>query len=86
LHPKDTIVAPAEGSEQATAAASKAPNSDEDEEIEPFNAHLTDTYNRLDWSCLKNYQLPLVTYKYKKSWVYCRGYRVASRSCPSRIS
>jgi hypothetical protein len=30
--PEDTIVAPAKGSEQATAAASEAPNSDKDKE------------------------------------------------------
>jgi hypothetical protein len=48
LRPEDTIVAPAKGSEQATAAATEAPNSDKDKEIEPFNAYLIDNYNRLD--------------------------------------
>jgi hypothetical protein len=45
-----------------------------------------DTYDGLDWSRLKKYQLPLIIYKYKKSWVYRYGYRVALRSCLSRIS
>jgi hypothetical protein len=57
---EDTIVAPAEGSEQATAAASGAPPKDEeDEEIEAFDAHLMDNYDGMDWSRLKKYQLPL---------------------------
>jgi hypothetical protein len=34
---------------------------------------------------LEKYQLPLRTYKYKKSWVYRHGYRVAARSNPARI-
>ena len=48
--PEDTIVATAEGSEQATAAASEAPDSDKDEEIEYMgqllrNSTLRNLYN-----------------------------------------
>jgi hypothetical protein len=59
--PVDTIFAPAEGSEQATTAASKAPEDEEDEEIEAFDAHLMDNYNGLDWTRLKKYMKPLAT-------------------------
>jgi hypothetical protein len=65
--PEDTIVAPAEGSEQATAAASEAPEDKEDKETDAFNAYLIDNYNSLDWACLKKYMRPLATYKFKKS-------------------
>ena len=84
---EDSIVAPPEGSEHATAAASEAPedDGDEDEEAEAFDADLMDKYDGIDWSRLKKYQLPLKSYKYKKSWVYRHGYRVAARSDPSRI-
>jgi hypothetical protein len=50
---KDFIVASPEGSEHATAAASEAPEDDENEEIEAFDAHLTDKYDGIDWSRLK---------------------------------
>jgi hypothetical protein len=46
---EDSIVAPAEGSEHATAAASKAPNDDkEDKETEAFDAYLMDEYDSID--------------------------------------
>ena len=46
---EDSIVAPAEGSEHATAAASEPPNNnEEDEEIKAFNAYLIDNYNSID--------------------------------------
>jgi hypothetical protein len=49
LRPKDTIVAPAKGSEQVTTTASKAPPKDkEDKEIKAFNAYLIDNYNSID--------------------------------------
>lgn len=46
--PEDTIVAPAEGSEQATAAASEAPEDKEDKEIDVFDAYLIDNYDGLN--------------------------------------
>jgi hypothetical protein len=84
---EDSIVPPPEGSEHATAAAAEAPedDEDEDEEVEAFDADLMDKYDGIDWSRLKKYQLPLKSYKYKKSWVYRHGYRVAARSNPSCI-
>jgi hypothetical protein len=48
LQPKDTIVAPAKGSEQATAAASKAPKDKKDKETNTFNTYLIDNYNSLN--------------------------------------
>ena len=63
----DSITAPPKGSEHATAAASEAPNEESEEEIEAFNAHLMDNHDGIDWSRLKKFQLPLSTYKYKKS-------------------
>jgi hypothetical protein len=91
--PKDSIVAPPEGSEYATAAASEAEDDDdkddalddEDDELEPFDAHLMDTYKGIDWARLKKYHQPLTSYKYKKSWVYRHGYCIALRSNPAKI-
>ena len=82
----DSITAPPKDSEHATAAASEAPNEESEEEIEAFDAHLMDNHDGIDWNRLKKFQLPLSTYKYKKSWVYQHGYRVASRSDLARIS
>ena len=48
---KDTITTPPEGSERATAAASKAPDDDKDdkdEEFEEFDSHLKDKYKGID--------------------------------------
>ncbi|KAF2825058.1 hypothetical protein CC86DRAFT_468295 [Ophiobolus disseminans] len=47
---EDSIVAPPKGSEHATAAASEAPEDDEDKdkEVEAFDAHLMDKYNGID--------------------------------------
>jgi hypothetical protein len=49
---EDSVVAPPEGSEHATAAASEATKDNEDEEIEAFDAHLMDKYDGIDWSRL----------------------------------
>jgi hypothetical protein len=76
---------PAEGSKQATAAASEAPKDEESEEIDAFNAHLMDNYDGLDWASLKKYMRPLATYKFKKSWVYRHGYCVVRRSNPHLV-
>ena len=45
---EDSITAPLEGSEHATAAASEAPDEESEEEIEAFDAHLMDNHNSLD--------------------------------------
>jgi hypothetical protein len=82
---KEAIVAPAEGSEHATAAASRVAEDEEDEEFEAFDAHLMDNYDGIDWSRLRRYQLPLTTHKFRKSWVYRHGYRVALRRNPACI-
>ena len=46
---KEAIVAPpAEGSEHATAAASRVAEDEEDEEVEAFDAYLIDNYDGID--------------------------------------
>ncbi|KAF2820873.1 hypothetical protein CC86DRAFT_427793, partial [Ophiobolus disseminans] len=47
---KDSIVAPPEGSEHTTAAASKAPkdNKDKNEKVKAFDAYLIDKYDSID--------------------------------------
>jgi hypothetical protein len=56
LRAEEAIIAPAEGSEHATAAASRvAEDEEDDEEIEAFDAHLMDNYNGIDWSRLRRY-------------------------------
>jgi hypothetical protein len=45
---EDSIVAPPEGSEHATAAAAEAPKDNKDKEVEAFDAHLIDKYDGID--------------------------------------
>ena len=53
--------------------------------MDEFEAYLMDKYDRINWSRLRKFQMPLSTYKFKKSWVYRYSYRVALRKQPSRI-
>jgi hypothetical protein len=53
--PEDAIAALAEGSEHATAVASEAPEDDEDEDLDKFEAYLIDKYDRIDWSRLRKF-------------------------------
>lgn len=46
--PEDAIAAPTKGSEHATAAASKAPEDDQDEDLDEFEAYLMDKYDGID--------------------------------------
>jgi hypothetical protein len=68
---EDSIVAPPEGSEHATAAASEAPEAATEtdeaknvEELEAFDAYLMDNYDGLDFKRIPKYQLPVKTHKY----------------------
>jgi hypothetical protein len=67
---EDVIVAPAEGSEEATIATNEAAN-------KSFDAHLEDNFNGIDWARLPRYTKPLASQRSKRSWVYRHGYRVA---------
>jgi hypothetical protein len=57
LQAKDAIVAPAEGSNKATTASSKATNGAANKN---FNAHLEDNFDGIDWARLPQYTKPLV--------------------------
>jgi hypothetical protein len=84
--PEDSIVAPTEGSEQATVASSEAAlEAEDDETFEAFDAHLEDSFDGLEWSRLPKYMKPVTTYQQRKSWVYRHGYRVALRKLLSRV-
>jgi hypothetical protein len=84
--PKDSIVVPTEGSEQAAVASSKATLEVEgDEAFKAFDAHLEDSFDGLEWSHLPKYMKPVTTYQQRKSWVYRHGYRVALCKLPSGI-
>ncbi|KAI1663810.1 hypothetical protein L13192_12207 [Pyrenophora tritici-repentis] len=71
---KDAIVAPAEGSEEATAALSKAADEATDK---GFDAHLKDSFENINWSRLPQYIKPLASQRHRKSWIYRYSYRVA---------
>jgi hypothetical protein len=66
--PEDSIVAPTEGSEQATVASSEAAlEAEDDEAFKAFNAHLKDNFNGLEWSRLPKYMKPVTTHQQRKS-------------------
>ncbi|KAK1919389.1 hypothetical protein P3342_009113 [Pyrenophora teres f. teres] len=79
----NAIVAPAEGSEQATLAPSS--EAADDAVDEAFDAHLEDNYNGIDWGRLKLYTKPITTHQHKRSWIYRHGYRVARLKDPTRV-
>ncbi|EFQ89361.1 hypothetical protein PTT_14415 [Pyrenophora teres f. teres 0-1] len=81
--PEDAIVAPAEGSEQATLAPSS--EAADDAVDEAFDAHLEDNYDGIDWGRLKLYTKPITTHQHKRSWIYRHGYRVARLKDPTRV-
>jgi hypothetical protein len=57
---EDVIVAPAEGSEEATIATNEAAN-------ESFDAHLEDNFDGIDWARLPQYTKPLASQRSKRS-------------------
>jgi hypothetical protein len=84
--PEDSIVAPTEGSEQATVASFEAALETEYEKaFEAFDVHLEDSFDGLEWSRLPKYMKPVTIHQKRKSWVYRYGYRFALRKLPSRI-
>jgi hypothetical protein len=58
--PEDAIVAPAEGSEQATLAPSS--EAADDAVDKAFDAYLEDNYDGIDWGRLKLYTKPITTH------------------------
>ncbi|KAA8623745.1 Dimer-Tnp-hAT domain-containing protein [Pyrenophora tritici-repentis] len=80
--PEDTVVAPTEGSEQATAASSAA---DEVATYEEFDASLMDDFEGLDFSLLPRYVRPASSQSSRKSWIYRYGWRVALLRDPSKL-
>jgi len=74
---EDAIVAPAEGSEAATAAKGAID--------EGFDTHLENEFEGIDWTCLPQYMKPLASVRTKRSWVYRYGWRVALSKDPDRI-
>jgi hypothetical protein len=79
---EDTIVAPAEGSDKATIALSKAIDEAANEN---FDAHLEDNFDGIDWARLPQYTKPLASQRSKRSWVYRHGYCVALLKDLSRL-
>jgi hypothetical protein len=79
---EDAIVAPAEGSDKATIALSKATDEAANEN---FDAHLEDNFDGIDWARLPQYTKPLALQRSKRSWVYRHGYRVALLKDLSRL-
>jgi hypothetical protein len=67
------IVAPTEGSEEATVASSDLAN---EAAVEGFDQEYEDNYDGIDWLCLPRFTKPLTTSQRKPSWIYQHGYRV----------
>jgi hypothetical protein len=74
---EDVIVAPAKGSEAATAAKGATD--------ECFDTHLEDDFEGIDWTRLPQYMKPLASVRTKRSWIYRYGWRVALIKDPDRI-
>ncbi|KAJ6191995.1 hypothetical protein J3E72DRAFT_204816, partial [Bipolaris maydis] len=69
--PEAEIVAPAEGSEEATVASSNVA----DEAAERLDQNFEDNYDSIDWLRLSRFTKPLITSRRKPSWIYQHGYR-----------
>jgi hypothetical protein len=80
---EDAIIAPEEGSEEATVASSQ----DAPEELadKGFDAHLEDNFDGIDWTRLPKYMKPVAESRQRKSWIYLYGFRVALLKDPNRI-
>jgi hypothetical protein len=79
---EDAIVAPTEGSEEATAASLTAANEPTDE---AFDARLEGDFDGINRSRLPRYIKPVASQRSRRSWIYRYGYRVALLKDPSRI-
>ena len=80
--PEDAVVAPTEGSEQATAASSAA---EEVATYEEFDASLMDDFEGLNFSLLPRYVRLASSQSSRKSWIYRYGWRVALLRDPSKL-
>jgi hypothetical protein len=80
--PEDAVVAPTEGSEQATAASLAA---DEVATYEEFDASLMDNFEGLNFSLLPRYVPPASLQSSHKNWIYCYSWRVALLRDPSKL-
>jgi hypothetical protein len=76
------IVAPAEGSEEATAASLEAADEAADE---VFDGYPEDNLDGIDWARLPRYMKPLTSQRQKRNRIYGYGYRVELLNNPSRI-
>jgi hypothetical protein len=81
--PEAEIVAPTEGSEQATVAASAAGNTVADEASFRW---VEDNYEGFNWSRYPKHCVPATTLSPRASWIYAHGYRIALRSNISKIT
>jgi hypothetical protein len=80
--PEAEIVAPAEGSEEATVASSNVA----DEAAERIDQTFEDNYDGIDWLRLPRFTKPLTTSRRKPSWIYQYGYRVVLLTDPRKCS
>jgi hypothetical protein len=80
--PKDIVAT--EGSRAATVATADGDDTDDEDTVAEDPA-LSDDFDGIDWSRLPKYMKPLMTSKFKKSWVYKHSYRVALRSNPEQL-
>jgi hypothetical protein len=66
---EDAIIAPEEGSKEATVASSQdAPKELVDK---GFDVHLEDNFDGIDWACLPKYIKPVAEPRQRKSWIQC---------------
>lgn len=80
---EDSIVAPTEGSEQATIVPSEAGNTEADEAQFQW---VEENYNGFDWARFPLHCKPPTTLSSRASWIYGYGYRLALRSNVSEIT
>lgn len=79
--PEAEIVAPADGSEEATIASSNVA----DEAAERLDQNFEDNYDSIDWLRLPRFTKPLTTSRRKPSWIYQHGYRVVLLTDPEQV-
>jgi hypothetical protein len=79
--PEAEIVAPTEGSEEATVASSNVA----DKAVERLDQNFEDNYNSIDWLRLPRFMKPLTTLRRKPSWIYQHGYPVVLLTAPEQV-
>ncbi|KAI1521089.1 hypothetical protein PtrCC142_012334, partial [Pyrenophora tritici-repentis] len=78
--PEAEIVAPFEGSEEATVASSNTANEASPHMDEALDGDFEDNYEGIDWDRLPRVIKPPTTSRRTPSWIYRHGYRVVLRS------